>query len=351
MAETWEHRFAGTERVTAGQGSVATLPEHCDERGLRRVVVVTGRTLRHDTPIVARVEELLSNRHAATYSGVREHVPASAVAELTTLLREAHADGVVSVGGGSPIDAAKAALYHYDEGVAPQIAIPTTLSAAEFTPTAGVTDDSTRRKGGVAHPRLTPRGVILDPEVTVHTPERLWLSTGIRALDHAVETVYAPERDRFAVDLALRAIAMLRKALPACRADAGDLDARADAQVAAWYSGVGLAAVTVLPSHPMGRVLGAAFSIGHGITSCVLLPAAIDWMAAQDPAVVAPLTAAFDVQHPTEVGDAVRAFVAQLGLPTSMQQAGLDAGALHEFTHMIPDEWAPIAHAAFGAAT
>src|SRR5207302_9492664 len=141
-------------------------------------------------------------------------------------------------------------------------AVPTTLSAAECTPPPGATDDQTRRKGGVAGDALTPRAVILDPQLTVHTPQRLWLSTGIRALDHAVESVYAPEDDRFAIELGLRAIAMLRATLPRTRDDADDLDARQESQVAAWYSGMGLAATTMGPSHPLGRVLGASFGVG-----------------------------------------------------------------------------------------
>jgi alcohol dehydrogenase class IV len=347
MAATWTHRFAGTERVVVGAGSLAALPEECDARGMRRVVVATGRSLRESTDVVSRVEALLGERHAATYSGIREHVPGSAVEELTRLLREQRADGAVAVGGGSPIDGTKAALYHLDEGRTVQIAVPTTLSAAEFTPTAGVTDEATQRKGGVAHPSLTPRTVILDPEITVHTPERLWLSTGIRALDHGVETVYAPEDDRLAVELGLRAIAMLRSALPACRADPGDLGAREEAQVAAWYSGVGLAAATVVPSHPLGRVLGASFGIGHGITSCVLLAAAVDWKARQDPERVSRLCEAFEVGRPEQVGDAVRSLVASLGLPVTLREAGIDEAALQRYLAMIPGDWEPIARAAY----
>jgi maleylacetate reductase len=347
MATTWSHRFARTEQVTVGRGSIETVDGQCDELGMQRVVVVTGRTLREQTPVIARLEQLLGARHVATYSGIREHVPAGAVEELTALLRSERADGVVSVGGGSPIDGAKAALHHYDGGDTVQLAIPTTLSAAEFTFTAGVTDDSTRRKGGVAHPKLTPRAVILDPELTVHTPERLWLSTGIRALDHAVETVYAPERDRFAVELALRAIAVLRRALPQSRADSHDLAPREEAQVAAWYSGIGLAAVTVRPSHPLGRFLGASFGIGHGITSCILLAPSIDWMAAAEPHMVEPLCDAFDVANPAQVGNAVRDFVASLGLPVSLRDIGFDQDALDTYIDMIPPDWAGIARAAY----
>jgi maleylacetate reductase len=346
MATTWAHRFAGTEHVVVGVGAVESLPEECEAQGMRRVVLVTGRTLRQRTPVVAQVESLLGARHVATYSGVREHVPGGAVEELTALLRENRADGAVAVGGGSPVDATKAALYHLDEGRTAQIAIPTTLSAAEFTSTAGVTDEQTRRKGGVAHPRLTPRVVLLDPSLTVHTPERLWLSTGIRALDHAVESVYAPEDDRLAVELSVRAVEMLRQALPACRQDASDLGARQEAQVAAWYSGMGLAAATVRPSHPMGRVLGASFGVGHGITSCVLLGAAVDWMARQDPERVGRLCDAFGVSRADEVGTAIRELVRALGLPTTLGEAGLDDKALAEYTAMLPAEWREIAHAA-----
>jgi len=347
MSATWEHRFAATEHVVVGPGTLARLADECDARGMRRVVVVTGRSLRERTPVIGEVERVLDARRVATFSGITEHAPASGVEALTALLREHAADGAVSVGGGSPIDATKAALYHLDEGRTAQIAVPTTLSAAEFTPTAGVTDDATRRKGGVAHPRLTPRAVVLDAELTLYTPERLWLSTGIRALDHAVEAVYAPERDAFAVELGLRAVAMLRASLPRCRADAHDVDARQEAQVAAWYSGMGLAATTVMPSHPLGRLLGASFGIGHGITSCVLLPAAIDWTAAQEPRRVEPLCAAFGVAAPGDVGGACRDFIASLGLPTTLREAGLDDRALQRYLETIPPDWQGIARAAF----
>jgi maleylacetate reductase len=346
MAATWEHRFAATEHVLVGPGTLSRLPGECERLGMERVVVVTGRTLREQTPVIAEAEAMLGDRRVATYSGITEHVPASAVDELTTLLRESGADGAVAIGGGSPIDGTKAALYHLDGGATKQVAVPTTLSAAEFTATAGVTDDATRRKGGVAGDALTPRSVILDPRVTVHTPPRLWLSTGIRALDHAVESVYAPEEDRFAIELGLRAIAILRAALPRTRDAATDLGARQESQVAAWYSGMGLAATTMGPSHPLGRVLGATFGVGHGITSCVLLPPSIDWTAEREPQRVAPLCAAFDVERPEQIGTACRAFIASLGLPTTLREVGLDEQALRLYLAMVPERWHDIVRAA-----
>jgi maleylacetate reductase len=117
--------------------------------------------------------------------------------------------------------------------------------------------------------------------------------------------------------------------------------------VAAWYSGVGLAAATVVPSHPLGRVLGASFGIGHGITSCVLLAAAVDWKARQDPERVSRLCEAFEVGRPEQVGDAVRSLVASLGLPVTLREAGIDEAALQRYLAMIPGDWEPIARAAY----
>ena len=345
MTTVWQHVAARTEHVVVGPGTLSRLPALCDQLGMTRVVVVTGRTLSERTPLVAEVAELLGARHAATYAGIREHVPASVRDELVAVLRDRGADGVVSLGGGSPIDGTKAAIHAIDAGAIPHLAVPTTLSAAEFTPMAGVTDDASAVKSGVAAPRLTPRTVVLDATVTVHTPERLWLSTGIRALDHAVETVYAPEGDRFAEVLALEAIRRLRVWLPRSQADPADLRPRQELQVAAWWSILGLPSVTVAPSHPLGRLLGPIGSIGHGITSCVLLPAAIDWTAARHPERVLPLCAAFDVDAPGQVGAACRALIAGLGLPVNLAQAGVDDAAVSRVLERVPAEWAPVLEA------
>jgi maleylacetate reductase len=346
VSRVWEHVAALTERVVVGAGSVERLPQLCDRYGMNRVVVVTGRTLYEGTPVVGTVERLLAGRHVETFTGMREHVPRSAATALYDVLQRSGADGVVSVGGGSPIDGSKVAIHARDGGATPHLAIPTTLSAAEFTPVAGVTDDDTHIKSGVAAERLTPRAVILDAELTLHTPERLWLSTGIRALDHAVETVYAPEGDRFACLLALEAIRELRRWLTRSHADSADVDARQNLQVAAWWSVLGLPGVTVAPSHPLGRLLGPLAGIGHGITSCVLLPAAIAQVAAQTPERVEPLTGAFEVSSVSDVATACRDFIASLGLPVTLRDAGVSDAAVQQLLAMVRDDWAEVVRAA-----
>ena len=345
MTSAWQHVAARTERIVVGPGTSARLPGLCDELGMTAVVVVTGRTLSRDTPVVATLERLLGGRHGATFSAMREHVPASLRDELTRLLADPAFDGVVSVGGGSPIDGAKAAILASGRSL-PHLALPTTLSGAEFTPTAGITDDATSMKSGVADPALTPRTVVLDAEVTVHTPERLWLSTGIRALDHAVETVYAPEGDRFAELLALEAIRRLRAWLPHSHTDPSDLEARQELQVAAWWAILGLPSVSVAPSHPLGRLLGPLAGIGHGITSCVFLPAAIDWVAGRSPERVLPLCEPFDVATPAQVGAACRVLIGSLGLPVSLAAAGVDDAVVERLLGLIPADWAAVVRAA-----
>ena len=129
----------------------------------------------------------------------RQHVPSCSVVELAKLLQQHHADTIISFGGGSPIDTAKAAVYTLlgrqprPAGAKPpaHIAIPTTLSAGEFTAVAGITDEKTRIKRPVSDSRITPRTVIADPTLTLETPAWLWAASGIRALDHAIESIYS----------------------------------------------------------------------------------------------------------------------------------------------------------------
>ena len=175
------HTFLPTARVHFGSGSLEKLSE--EARSYDRAFVVTGRTLYEKTDLVRRVEELLGDRHAGTYPGMSEHTPGSAVEEAAEQAHDANL--LVSVGGGSVIDGTKAVAVRL--GYPDHVAIPTTLSGAEWAHRVGVTDEAAGRKSGFADPRAVPPVVVLDPEVTRFTPEKLWLSTGIRALDHAIE--------------------------------------------------------------------------------------------------------------------------------------------------------------------
>ncbi|KAH7902932.1 hypothetical protein BJ138DRAFT_1168721, partial [Hygrophoropsis aurantiaca] len=192
------------------------------------------------------------------------------------------ADIIVAVGGGSPVDAVKAIIYYIQQetggAFVKQIAIPTTLSAAEYTILSGFTNEQGHKTTVMAQ-ELVPAAVILDAELTLATPERLWLCTGMRAVDHAVENLY-----RAIVPFPLKmfcysAIADLFRYLPISKANPQDVHARQMLQLASWMSlwplkmdvfgALGL-------SHSLGHKLGATYGIPHGITSCLTLAAVVN---------------------------------------------------------------------------
>jgi alcohol dehydrogenase class IV len=181
----------------------------------------------------------------------------------------AAADLLVSIGGGSVIDGTKAVAREL--GYPRQVAIPTTLSGAEWANRAGVTDERSGRKRGFADPKTVPRVVVLDPEATLFTPEKLWLSTGIRALDHAVEG-FLFGGDHPVTDVTgLEGARRLMEYLPLSRSIPEDLEVRLELQLAAWLSYFGPANTPMGLSHELGRRIGASYEVPHGITSCILL--------------------------------------------------------------------------------
>ena len=204
------------------------------------------------------------------------------------------------------------------------VAVPTTLAAAEFTAYAGVTNAQTRLKEVFTHPLQVPRVIVLDPEATVSTPEALWLSTGIRALDHAVEDICSIDAQPYSQGTALQAIRLLARALPATRRDPSDLGARLDAQVASWLSTVGSqAGVNKGASHAIGHALGGTGGVPHGITSCILMPHVMRF---NQPVVEDRHRAISEAmgEPGVEAWRLVDRLIAALGLPRTLREVGLE---------------------------
>src|SRR5918998_1587526 len=266
------HTFLRTARVHFGPGSLRKLEEEARPHG--RAFVVTGRTLNEKTDLVRRVEALLGERHAGTHVGMGEHTPGSAVELAAGEAESAGADLLVSVGGGSVIDGTKAVARQL--GYPAQVAVPTTLSGAEWAHRVGVTDEAAGKKAGFADPGAVPPVVILDPDATIFTPERLWLSTGIRALDHAVEG-FLYGGDHPVTDVTgLEGARRLMEYLPRSRQEPGDLEVRLELQLAAWLSYFGPYNTPMGLSHQLGRRIGASYQVPHGVTSCITLAPTLD---------------------------------------------------------------------------
>jgi maleylacetate reductase len=270
MKRAGTHVFLPTERVHFGPGSLQQIEEEARSSDL--VFVVTGRSLYEKTDLVRRVEAFLGAKHAGTFPGMGQHTPGGSVEEA---VREARgSDLLVSVGGGSVVDGTKAVAREL--GYPTHLAVPTTLSGAEWAHRVGVTDEELGRKGGFADPKAVPQAVILDPGATLFTPEKLWLSTGIRALDHAVEgLLYGgehPVTDVTGAEGARRLVAYL----PRSSERPEDVEVRGELQVAAWLAYFAPYNTPMGLSHGLGRRIGASYGVPHGYTSCITLAPSLE---------------------------------------------------------------------------
>jgi len=264
MVHSGRIAFGEMEVVVFGRPAAEVVAEEARQRDAERVLVMASSTLNRTTDEVTKVRRALSNRFAGLFDRMPPHTPRRAVIEAAAAAREAQADLIATIGGGSVTDGAKAvqlclandirsveALDHYrpvkgpdgalgpppcNAPAVPQVTVPTTLSAGEFSAIAGVTDERSRVKELFRHPRIIPRAVVLDPAVTVYTPEWLWLSTGIRAVDHCVEGICSGEANPYADAQALHGLALLCRGLPRVKADTKDLAARLDCQIGSWLS-------------------------------------------------------------------------------------------------------------------
>jgi alcohol dehydrogenase class IV len=223
-----------------------------------------------------------------------------------------------------------------------QVAVPTTLSAGEFSAIAGVTDERTRVKELFRHPGIIPQAVVLDPALTVHTPEWLFLSTGIRAVDHCVEGICSREAHPYADAQAMRGLSLLAAGLPRVKADPSDLQARLDCQIGAWLSMGPLASgVPMGASHGIGYVLGAAFDIPHGHTSCIMLPAVMRWNKVANAGRQAMVAAAMG--HPEQdAGDLLDGFIGGLGMPRSLSSVHIGPESFERIAEQaMATPWVP----------
>jgi alcohol dehydrogenase class IV len=297
-----------------------------------KVFIVTGTSLATKTPLVRQLEEKLGRYHAGTISGIGQHGPIADVERAIEMaLSRPDVDTIVSLGGGSPIDTAKVISLQAKErrgSFLTHLTIPTTLSAAECTAGGGYTK-ADGVKVGFRAPEMGVSAIFYDPQYARYTPKDLWLSTGMRAMDHAVECMYHPSSAEVPWKaLSIWAVGELFECLPKAR-DSHPLDDIVTTRLMlAAYSSSGLKGENLKGgmglSHSLGHALGSPYKIPHGITSCMTLGNVVKlkalestWSAKQIcrllPATGGHLTGD-DVRDALEVGDRIIAFVQSLGL-------------------------------------
>lgn len=296
MTDATNHPLSGLwqptqlQKLHYGSDSVKEHLLDCLPNEKSKAFIITGSSLATKTPLVKQVEQLLGAKHAGTFSKIGQHAPVAQLDEATEIVKkDSSVDTVISIGGGSPIDSAKAISYRLHDKSGKwlyHIAIPTTLSASECTMMAGYTE-SDGMKTGVRGKELVPHVVLYDAKFGLETPERLWTSTGLRAMDHAIELLYHPTASEMPARwLALQSAASLFENLIKYKANPKDEDIITKLQLAAFGSlgflgynikgGLGL-------SHALGYALGSPYNIPHGITSCLTLGHVVK-LKANDPA-------------------------------------------------------------------
>ncbi len=286
-------------RIVFGNEKIDSLRDEVKKLGGKRVLVLSGRTVAEKTDSVRRINEGLGDLSAGVYSGLIQRAPLSTAIEAANMAVANGVDTLVGVGGSTISDAARMIAVLTAEGITTvdqlrqlgedqdmvlepnldrkslplQVSIPTTLSAGEFNMGGGnVLDDQAGHKIRVRHPRLYADLIMLDPVMTEGTPDWLWLSTGVKALDHCIERLYSTGNQPAIDAPVLAAAEMLFTYLPKSRESDGDPEARLQCLVAAWMSMMGAPNFSMGLSHAIGHIIGVHYSVGHGYTSCVTQP-------------------------------------------------------------------------------
>ncbi len=318
-----------------------------------RILVSISRSLAKNSTVADDLKARLGDQVVGVASVLTEHSPYDCIFELAALITEASATHVVSIGGGSVIDGSKIALivanlkvtsaeqldgltYASESGLQVtawpirHIAVPTTLSGAEFTPLAGATSSISNRKEGFLNSHLVPDFIILSASLTLHTPESLLLSSGIRSVDHAVETLCAPGVDNEIADYCAEGLGLLYKGLKGCRTDPKSLDHRANSQRGVYFATAGLSRYRMGASHGLGYLLGVVGHVPHGLTSCVLLPAVLAYNLSDTKAPQSRIAEILEVGGAEEVSSTLRQFIGELGLPNRLSDLKVSERSLSE---------------------
>ncbi len=358
-------------RINFGIGAVNRLPTVMDGFGTRRAMVICGSTVQR-TGLLAKVEAGLGDRLAGVFAEARPHTPVEMVERGLDRFRELGADTLVTVGGGSAIDAGKAMavmiatggdLASYEisyrpggekahrpiEGSPPvHIAVPTTAgSASDVMPTAACRDPVTLRKMLFWDDKLTPAAAILDPEMAVEMSPELTAATGMTAMARAVESLYSRDRHPISTALALHSIRLLRDGLPAAVADPNDLDARAACQMASTMSGMAAINAMVSVVHAIGHVVGGRYGLQHGTSHTILLAAGMRLLMpslGQDQGLLLDALggdrkAPMGATTADAAADLMAEFVRKLPMPARLRDVKVQDAELPEIAHLTMSDY------------
>jgi alcohol dehydrogenase class IV len=301
-------------RVVFGAGSLQHLEREIDALGFARALVLSTPEQRDSAE---RVAALLGPRAAGVFDRAVMHVPIETARQAREEARRLGADCAVAIGGGSTTGLGKAIAL--DSGL-PIIAIPTTYAGSEMTPVYGITEGGIKKTGKDA--KVVPRAVIYDPELTLSLPAAMSLTSGINAIAHSAEGLYATDRNPVIDFMATDGIAALGRALPEICRNPADLAARTDALYGAWLCGIVMGSVGMALHHKLCHTLGGTFNLPHAECHTVVLPHALAYNAPAAPQAMERIARALGGRSgPAAVYDLAR----DNGAVVSLRDLGLKA--------------------------
>ncbi len=341
------YQFPTMESVIYGKPAAEALREEAERLDAKRVFLIASRTLNTNTDEIEKIRKALGDRYAETFDGVPQHTTREVVVQIARQAKEAKADLVVAIGGGSVVDAAKIVLMCVEHEIFEQggldgfettperrfgqfrtpkvrmIAIPSTLSGGEYNSGALVTDTHRKLKQIFNHPMMMPRSIILDPAITKYTPEKLWLGSGTRAMDHGIEAICSSRPNVLVDAVCQQGLRYLHDGLRRTKNDPNDEEARLNCQLGSWMSAFGLQArVPMGASHAIGHVLGGTCDVPHYFCTAVMMPSVLRYNRPATEAAQKSIAVALGAPE-RDASEAFAEFIAELGLPRRLADVGV----------------------------
>jgi maleylacetate reductase len=347
MSILGSYQYPTMESVIYGKAAAEALREEAERLGAKRVYLIASRTLNTTTDEIEKVRTALDDRHAATFDGIPQHTTREMVVKVAKHAKDTKADLVVAIGGGSVVDAAKIVLMCMEHEIFEQdgldgfettpdrrfgqfrtpkvrmIAIPSTLSGGEYNSGALVTDTRRKLKQIFNHPMMMPRTIILDPAITRYTPEKLWLGSGTRAMDHGIEAICSSRPNVLVDAVCQQGLRYLHDGLRRTKNNPNDDAARLSCQLGSWMSAFGLQGrVPMGASHAIGHVLGGTCDVPHYFCTAVMMPSVLHYNRPATEAAQKSVAAALGAPD-QDAGEVFAAFIAELGLPRRLADVGV----------------------------
>jgi len=341
------YQFPTMESVIYGKPAAEALREEAERLDAKRVYLIVSRTLNTKTDEIETIRKALGDRYAETFDGIPQHTTREVVVKTAKQAKEAKADLVVAIGGGSVVDAAKIVLMCMEHEIFEQdgldgfettperrfgqfrtpkvrmIAIPSTLSGGEYNSGTLVTDTRRKLKQIFNHPMMMPRSIILDPAITKYTPEKLWLGSGTRAMDHGIEAICSSRTNALVDAVCQQGLRYLHDGLRRTKNNPNDEEARLNCQLGSWMSAFGLQArVPMGASHAIGHVLGGTCDVPHYFCTAVMMPSVLRYNRPATQAAQKSIAAALGAPD-RDASEVFAAFIAELGLPRRLADVGV----------------------------